>query len=86
MAVIGCCRSVGKPGYTCVLMLIGRSLPSARTRILSSASFTCTPISKSFAVSDSMCVGIAPRIITSPRVAAAAIISVPVSIWSGITA
>ena len=46
----------------------------------SSSVVTFTPISKSFAESASIWVGIAPVMVTSPAVAAAAIISVPVSI------
>ena len=53
--------------------------------MMSSSLDTCTPISSSFAERASMWVGIAPVMITSPPVAAAAIISVPVSIWSGTT-
>ena len=52
----------------------------------SSRSSTRAPISSSLAVSASMCVGMQPLMVTSPCVAAAAIISVPVSIWSGMTA
>ena len=50
----------------------------------SSPSTTCAPLSISFADMASRCVGIMLFITTSPPVAAAAIMYVPASIWSGI--
>ena len=58
--------------------------PSAITLIQSSPSTSLQPISRSFAVIDSRCFGITSLITISPLVAAAAIINVPASIWSGI--
>ena len=66
-------------------MLTPSSFPSTLTLTESSPSSTIAPISVSFAVIDSKCFGITFLIVTSPFVAAAAIINVPASIWSGIT-
>ena len=82
---IGCCTSVGNPGYGAVLTLTPFKGLSTVTLTLSSPSSTIAPISKSFAEIDSKCFGITFFIVISPFVAAAAIMNVPASIWSGIT-
>ena len=84
-ADIGCWTSVGNPGYGAVFTLTPFRSPSTYTLTLSSPSSTIAPISISFAAIDSKCFGITFFIVTSPLVAAAAIINVPASIWSGIT-
>ena len=81
-AICGCI-SVGKPGYGSVLTLVLPTSPCAITLIQSSPSISSHPISLSFAVIDSRCLGITSFITISPCVAAAAIINVPASIWSG---
>ena len=72
--------SVGNPGYGVVFILTPLSSPSTVTLTLSSPSSTTTPISISFAVIDSKCLGITFFIVMSPLVAAAEIINVPASI------
>ena len=76
----GCCKSVGKPGYGCERTAQCRGRFCMETRMQSSPSSTCTPISSNFAEMESICMGITFCINTSPRVAAAATMSVPVSI------
>ena len=85
MTVICGCISVGKPGYGRVLIRVRFSSPDAVTRTASSYSVTVQPISRSFELMHSRCFGITFLTRMSPRVAAAAAIKVPASIWSGIT-
>ena len=77
---IGCCTSVGNPGYGAVFTLTPLNSLSTVTLTLSSPSLTIAPISISLALIDSKCLGIILVIVTSPFVAAAAIINVPASI------
>ena len=84
IAICGCI-SVGNPGYGSVLICVWRRRCAATTLTASSDSSISAPISINFAEIVSKCLGITFLIRTSPLVAAAAIMKVPASIWSGIT-
>ena len=72
-AICGC-MSVGKPGYGIVLTLARRMTPVRCTRMASSYSAIFTPISRSLAEMQSICLGMTFWMSTSPPVAATAAI------------
>ena len=82
-AICGCI-SVGNPGYGSVLICVALNRPSAMTRTASSYSITRAPISFNLEEIASKCFGITFLMSTFPLVAAAIVINVPASIWSGI--
>ena len=80
------CKSVGKPGYGNVFILVGNiSEFSIETLIESSKISISAPISINLAVRESRCSGIQFFIKMLPWEATAATIKVPASIWSGTT-
>ena len=79
------CKSVGNPGYGCVIKFIEFNLFLQLTSSeFGSISLIFAPIFKSLSVKKVKCAGKTSRIIALPRVAIIAVIKVPASILSGI--